>query len=178
MTGIVLIAIAFAWVIAVVVVTRWVARRFSSLTMKIASWMILVPALITVPLVDELIGKRQFEQLCKDNAMIHVDRETAIGKTVYFVPQPAVEVKGTWVRVVLKPQRFVDATTGDAVVTYNELMADGGWLVRTLIISEGRVPLTFGSTCVPENRPGSVQTFQPFGIKYIEPPTTQRGEAK
>lgn len=178
MTGIFLIAVAVAWLIAVVVVTRWVARRFNSLTMKVVSWMILVPTLMTAPLVDELIGKRQFEQLCKDNATIHVDRETAVGKTVYFVPQPAVEVKGTWVRVVLKLRRFVDATTGETVVTYNELMADGGWLVRTLIISEGRVPLSFRGDCVPQNRPGSIQTFEPFGINYIEPPTTQRGEIK
>lgn len=178
MTGILLIAVAFAWLIAVVVVTRWVARRFNSPTMKVVSWMILLPALMVAPLVDELIGKRQFEQLCKENSTIQVDRAKAVGKTVYLAKTADVEIKDKWVRIVLKPVRFVDVTTGEPVVSYSELMADGGWLVRTLIISEGRVPLTFGSTCMPKNRPGSVQTFQPFGINYIEPPTTQNGETK
>lgn len=178
MTGILLIAVAIAWLIAAVAVTRWAVRRVNSLTMKAVGWMILFPTLLAAPLTDELVGGRQFEQLCKDNATIQVDRATAVGKTVYFVPQPAIEVKGTWVRVVLKPQRFVDAKTGETVVNYNELIAGGGRLIRTLGISEGGVPLTFKGTCVPANRPSSIQTFAPFGIKYIEPPTAKNGDTK
>jgi hypothetical protein len=178
MTGIFLIIVVVGWLIAVVIVARWVARRSNSPTTRVVSWIVFFPALLAAPLADELIGGRQFEQLCKDNATIQVDRATAVGKTVYFVPQPAIEVKGTWVRVVLKPQRFVDARTGETVVTYNELIAGGGRLIRTLGISEGGVPLIFKGTCAPENRPSSIQTFAAFGIKYIEPPTAKNGDTK
>lgn len=36
MTGILLIAVVIAWLIAVLAITRWVALRFNSLTMKVA----------------------------------------------------------------------------------------------------------------------------------------------
>lgn len=140
--------------------------------------MVIFAALLPLPLIDEIVGGRQFEQLCKDNSTIQVDRATAAGKTVYYAPQPSVEIKGTWVRVVLKPQWFVDATTGKTVVSYNELIAVGGRFIQTLGISEGGMPLTFRGTCVPSNRPGSIETFKPFGINYIEPPATKIGEKK
>ena len=63
MTGIFLIVVAITWLITVVVIAGWVARRFDSPTMKAVSWISLLPALMAAPLVDELIGKRQFEQL-------------------------------------------------------------------------------------------------------------------
>ena len=52
--------------------------------------------------------------------------------------------------MVLKPWRFVDATTGEPAVSYNTLMVDGGWLARVLGISEGGVPLTFDGNCGPK----------------------------
>ena len=168
MTGILLIAVAFAWLIAVVVVTRWVARRFNSPTMKVVSWMILLPALMVAPLVDELIGKRQFEQLCKDNSTIQVDRAKAVGKTVYLAKTADVEIKDKWLRVVLKPWRFVDATTGEPVVSYNTLMVDGGWLIRNLRISEGGVPLTFRGSCEPGGVVDPIKLFEELNVTQIQ----------
>jgi hypothetical protein len=150
MTGILLIVVVIAWLIAVVAATRWAVKRFKSLTMKAAIYLVLLPVLGVAPLADELIGKRQFEQLCKDNSTIQVDRARAVGKTVYFVPQPNIDVQGTWVRVVLQPHRLVDATTSEPVVTYNTLMAAGGRFIRLLGISEGGMPLTFYGSCGPK----------------------------
>jgi hypothetical protein len=53
---------------------------------------------------------------------------------------------------------------------YNTLSASGGWLARTLKFPTGEWPITFEGFCAPKNQPGSVKTFKPFGINYIEPP--------
>ena len=50
---------------------------------------------------------------------------------------------------MIQPWRFVDAQTGETVVSYNRLGAVGGRLVQTFGFSEGKVPLLFNGTCVP-----------------------------
>jgi hypothetical protein len=175
MTGIYLFLVAALWLALVIWFSKTVTKKLPMDTWRVPVAIVVFAAMLPLPLIDEIIGGRQFEQLCKENAEIQVNRVTAVGKTVYLAQTPDVEIKGTWVRVVLQPRRFVDATTGELVVGYNELIAVGGLFIRTLGISEGGMPLTFKGTCVPKNRPGSVQTFKPFDINYIEPPITQKG---
>ena len=176
MSGLYLLLIALVWFALVLLLAYKLTLRVKNTILRVVLALLLIGVLLPLPLVDEFVGERQFEQLCADNAAIQVDRATAVGKTVYFVPQPTVKVEGTWVPIVMKPKRFVDATTGETVVSYNELMASGGLFVRIIRISEGGVPLIFRSTCVPADRPGSTKTFEPFGIKYIEPPVTKPGK--
>ena len=153
MSGLYLLFVAAVWLALTLATAYAITSRIKDAVLRVVAMLALIGLLLPLPLVDELVGKRQFEQLCKDNSTIQVDRATAVGKTVYFVPQPAVEVKGTWVRVVLKPQKFVDVVTGEIVVSYNELMASGGRLSRALAISEAGVPLTFIGTCALNENP-------------------------
>jgi hypothetical protein len=178
MTGTYLLFVAAIWVAFVVWLSNIVTRKLPLTTWRIPIALMIFAALLPLPLIDEIVGGRQFEQLCKENSTIQVDRAKAVGRTVYLATQPDAEVQGTWVRIVAKSKRFVDVSTGEPVVTYNELTADGGRLVQSLGISEGGMPLTFKGTCVPPDRPGSVQTFKAFGINYIEPPITRDGAKK
>ncbi|WP_301100280.1 hypothetical protein [Propionivibrio sp.] len=170
MTGIYLLFVALIWLALVVWLSKVSTRKLSGTGWRIPVGLLMAAVLFPLPLIDEIIGGRQFEQLCKENSMIQVDRATAVGKTVYLLQIPDVEIKDTWVRVVLKPWRFVDATTGELVLSYNSLMAAGGRFIRTLGISEGGVPLIFHGSCEPRNSPASAQTFKDFEINYIEPP--------
>lgn len=149
MTGLFLLFVTVLWMTVVVCLSKIVTKRLPMTWWRLPVGFLMFLVLLPLPLIDEIVGGRQFEQLCKENSTIQVDRATAAGKTVYFVPQPDVEIKGTWLRVVLKPQRFVDASTGEVVIGLNKLVASGGWLVRTLGISEGGVPLTFKGWCQP-----------------------------
>lgn len=178
MTGILLIILMAVWLAVVLWLSKFIAKLLRPTWWRIPVALLVIAVLLPLPLIDEIVGGRQFEQLCKANSTIQVDRAKAAGKTVYLAKTKDVEIEGTWVRVVLKPWRFVDATAGETIVSYNTLMASGGRFIRTLGISEGGVPLTFKGTCVPENRPASVQTFRAFGINYVEPPTMQSGESK
>lgn len=152
MSGLYLLAIAAAWLAIVLVLVRVLTSRIKTTGVRAIVAVLAVGLLLPLPLIDEILGKRQFEQLCRDNATIQVDRKTAVGKTVYYVLQPAVDLPGTWVRIVVNPYRYVDAATGEPVVAYNVLTAVGGRLVQAFGFSEGKVPLTFAGSCGPTEK--------------------------
>lgn len=175
MTGIFLLFVMVLWVAIAILLSAAITRKLRSIQ-RVPAAVVIFAALLPLPLIDEIVGGRQFEQLCNRNSTIQVDLEKAVGKTVYLAETPDVDVDGTWLRIVMKQYRYVDATTGESILSYVELMARGGWLIRTLAISEGGTPLTFRGTCVPADRPGSVETFSPLGITYIEPPKASEGK--
>ena len=148
-----LMLIALAWFALLSMLAYRITSRVKDAALRVLVAIVLIAVMLPLPLVDEIVGKRQFEQLCRDNATIKVDRVTAVGKTVYFVPQPRVDAAGTWVRIVVQPSRYVDATTGETVATYNRLVAVGGRLVQMFGFSEGKVPLLFSGTCGPTENP-------------------------
>lgn len=177
MSGLLLLAVAVLWLVVATSIAIAVFKRLPERTWRFPVVAILFLALVPLPLIDEILGKKQFEQLCRENATIQVDRSTAAGRTVYLAEVPFLEATGTWIRVVVRPWRYVDAKTGETVVSYNTVQASGGRFVHALPLSEGRVPLLFRGSCVPADRPASAQDFSELGINYIERPTKKR-EAK
>lgn len=173
MTGIFLILLAVLWLVAAFLLAKLATTRLPKLWWAHVLRMSLFLALLPLPLVDEIVGKRQFDKLCSENTMIQVDPEKAVGRTVYLADLPDIEIKGPWVRVVSKPWRFIDTITGETVVAYNTLQAAGGLFTRTLGIFEGGVPLTFKGSCAPADPPGSAKAFAKLGITYVEPPTVK-----
>lgn len=176
MSGLYLLLIGALWLGIAITLVSWLTSRIKNAPLRLLVVLVAVAVLLPLPLIDEFVGKRQFEQLCRDNATIKVDRAKAVGKTVYLSPRPAADVKGAWVRIVIQPYVYVDAATGETVVSYNELTAVGGRLVQTFGFSEGKVPLLFRGSCAPPNRPASDETFEPLGIKHIQKP--KNGEKK
>lgn len=168
MTGILLLFVIMIWLAVVIRLSKIITNKLPETWWRNPVGLLVFAMLLPLPLIDEIVGGRQFEQLCKDNSVIQVDRATARGKTVYFDPQPDVEIKGTWVRIVLQPWRHVDATTGNPVVIYNTLIAVGGWFIRMLGISEGGMPLTFYGTCRPKENPNEL--FKTLEITVLDRP--------
>jgi hypothetical protein len=149
MTGIYLFFVAAIWLAIVIWLSKVSTEKLPKPTWRIPVSVVVFAVLLPLPLIDEIVGGRQFEQLCKENSTIQVDRATAVGKTVYYDPQPRVEMKGSWIRIVLQPHRFVDAKTSEFVIGYNTLIATGGRFIQMLGISEGGMPLTFDGSCRP-----------------------------
>lgn len=178
MTGIYLLFVAAIWLALVIWLSKFVARKLPMATWRIPVAAAIFAVLLPLPLVDEIVGGRQFAQLCKENSTIHVDRVTAVGKTVYLAQAPDVEIKGTWVRVVLQPRRFVEATTGETVVSFNDLIAVGGRFIRVLGISEGGMPLTFRGWCHPGDQYALEQLFKELKISVVRRPENKIGEGK
>jgi len=149
MTGLYVMAVAGLWIWVVFKFSRWfgAAVRGGRWRWPVAAvtFMVLLP----LPVIDEIVGKRQFANLCKENTALHVDRVAVAGKTVYFEPQPSVTVAGTWVPIRMTQDKYVFATTGETAISFNTLEAKGGKVVQTFGFSEGRAPLLFRGSCGP-----------------------------
>lgn len=173
MTGILLLFVIMIWLAVVIRLSKIITNKLPETWWRNPVGLLVFAVLLPLPLIDEIVGGRQFEQLCKDNSVIQVDRVTAVGKTVYFAPQPASEIKGTWVRIVLQPHRFVDATSGKTVLSYNTLTAVGGRFIHALGISEGGMPLTFRGSCGPKE--STKDLTKSLGITALDRPQPNIG---
>lgn len=171
MTGLLLLMVAGAWLFGV----SWLAnkigmsgtRDWSRAVLKILVFAVLLP----LPLIDEIVGGIQFHSLCSSHTVINFDREKTSGKTIYFEPTPVTHIADLWLPVRLQRWRFVAPETGEVLVSYETLHANGGWLTRTLRISEGNVPLMFKESCAPKE--DLRQLFSALQIKVLDKPAQE-----
>jgi hypothetical protein len=151
MTGILLLLVVAVWSVAAYFLTKLITRRVPRGYWRVPMFMGIFLVLFALPVLDEIVGIFQFNHFCSEYSGIRVDRGRATGKTVYVANVPHEEIKGTSVRIVLQPIRFLEATNSEPVMSYNGLNAYGGWLIRTLGISEGNKPLLFRGSCWPRD---------------------------
>ena len=172
MMGLFAVFLSLAWVAivfaVVILVTLMLPKRWWRTLIRV----VLVLVLIPIPLVDEYFGKAQFENMCKEKARVHM-APNAAGKTVYLQEPQRADVPGTWVPISTTAWRFVDAATGEVIVSYDIVQALGGRFTRGL--SEGGAPYSFTGYCAPKGAPRTEQAFQKLGIKYVEPPKKRTG---
>jgi len=117
------------------------------------------------PLADEIIGGIQFGSLCEKYAVIEADEKFAMNKNVVLQRSDQdIYAKGTLLRIRITPYVFKDSVTDRIVFSYHRLNAEGGLLIRLLGISQTNSPLTFESSCYPED----IDSFKKkFNIKVI-----------
>lgn len=127
-------------------------------------------AALVAPLLDEIIGGRQFAARCQANASIHIDRKSGVGRRVYEAEAAFVDVEGTVLPVRSLRVDFIDADTGEPIVGYRDFSVRGGWLSQWLRFSETRVPLTFEGECSPGGRGRLAALFKERHITLIRRP--------
>jgi hypothetical protein len=166
MSGILLLVIAFVWLVA----SFWLAKVLTT-KLPLKWWRIPVGiacfvSLLVLPLADEIVGKIQFQELCAKNSTIQMNPATARGKTVYLADVEYTELMGPWVPVRKQSRRYVDVATGEAVVSYSTLRASGGWLSRSF--TEGGVAILFRGFCEPGGRVDPVILLKEIGVTRVE----------
>ena len=160
MIGLLMIAIAIGWLIAAIAITTWIAARAKSPPMKAALSVLVFPLALIAPVVDEVIGAWQFSALCKQYAIQMIDEEHAMNRRVLSVGREGGRLaEWTAVRIRIQPWIYKDAETGNVLVSYHTLHADGGWLMQTLGISETKRPLVFPNACGPADRDAFKKKF-------------------
>lgn len=168
MTGLFLLLVFIIWLIILFWTVRLITKKFSQCWW--GGWLrvLLLIGLLPLPLVDEIMAKPQFEQLCKENSTVQMDREKAKGKMVHLdFPLPQEYVQGTWIPIHIQHWRYVDVTTGEVVIGFNLLHATGGWLMRLLGVSEAKEPLIFKGYCEPGGNFDQYVLFKELGIKNM-----------
>lgn len=153
MTGLFLLLVLGIWVAIVVILVRFVARRLRSNVLRVLIGAFLIMVLLPLPVADEIIWGRQFKRLCSEKSHIEIDSKATWGRTVWFgggqrerIQLGSIEVHETRVNIV-------DAKNQEPIYHYYRLEAKGGFLIRSLGISEGDYPLLFRGFCQPADLP-------------------------
>lgn len=178
MTGIYLLFAAAIWVVFVIWLSKIVTGKLSKATWRIPIAVVIFAALLPLPLIDDIVGGKQFLELCKQYDAVQVDRERARGRTVYLLDQPDRWIEGLAVPIRSQKWTFVDVATHETVIEWHELYALGGYLIRSLKISEGNVPLTFKGSCAPGGGVNSIQLLKKLGVIQVQRSTIDKAEKK
>jgi hypothetical protein len=148
MSGLILLAVV-AFVLWAIV---WVAKTLGNtatnpLLRSTLKWLIFF-VLISLPFIDEVIGKYQLEALCKANGIESADVSKARGRSVKVEFGERKELDGTIMPMKESDVFFKDATDGDVLIHHKTYYAIGGWLMRYTWLNMGSAhPMLFGGFC-------------------------------
>jgi hypothetical protein len=140
--------------------------------MRSGRWRPLVRIAIVVgvfPLmvVDEIIGKYQFEALCKGSGIENVDVSKARGKRVKLEVVESKLLKWTMVPIKERERLYKDADTGEVLIYHKRYVSSGGWLMRYTPLSMGWPrPILFYGSC-GDNYSASKNIFSINNITLI-----------
>lgn len=166
MQGLYLLFLFFVWTVLTIVLNVVITKRLPKSKWRPFIGISLFVVLWSLLLIDEVIGKWQFERLCKKQAEAIYIALNANGRTVYLADGPPEEaVQWTLVPVWLKQWQYLDAATDGVVVSYNFLHASSGWFMRTFF--EG-YPLLYRNSCEPSIVSIGNRRFEEHNIKLIE----------
>jgi hypothetical protein len=147
MSGLLFLTTVVLWLCVLKWVVNKIGRRMPDRPWRRFAKFGIFALLLPLPLIDEIVGGQQFAHLCESN-VVHVNKATAHGKTVYAeggtYEQP---VPGMWVKIWKMPSRYLDAETGEVVLSFDQLRAEGGRFFPGF--DSGHDPLTFKGTCHP-----------------------------
>jgi hypothetical protein len=111
--------------------------------------LVILLGLLAIPFVDEVIGQRQFESLCRAHGIESADVSKARGRKVKVEYGQRAPIAGTIVPIKVEEVVFRDADTGEALIRHKNYVAGGGWVMRYTWLSLGSSsPMLYGgSTC-------------------------------
>ncbi len=185
MIGLLFLLVVSVWVVIAFSIAMFAARRTAqNVVWHLPLAVVFSVVLIPLPVADELVGKLQFDNLCKQSEEEQRVSQEARGRTVELrqVPHPAApghmtiprrEISGTLIPIREDSWDYLDSQSGKVLLSFKTYTAAGGWLVRVLHISETNHPLTFRSHCEPKSKS---TIFQDLNVKKVD--RAKQGDAK
>ena len=95
-----LLLIAVFWVVIVAGIVIFGGRSLPKVWWVNAIRILVFVVLIPLPLVDELVARPKFEQLCREKALITVDLPNSRGRTVTYKDSQRTDLEVSGIRVV------------------------------------------------------------------------------
>ena len=139
MSGLILLAVVIPLVCGLVWLATSIASKVEKPLLRAAiKWSVLL-VLLTLPLIDEIIGKYQFEVLCRANGIESADVSRARGKRVKLEIGERRLLEGTVMPIKVEDWTYRDPDTGEILFQHKDYFALGGWLMRF-------TPLNMGSS--------------------------------
>ncbi|RCS56719.1 hypothetical protein [Parvibium lacunae] len=147
MTGIFLLAVIALWSYCAFRIARWASQRIAKPTLRRGTILLLFVMLMILPVGDEIIGAMQFRALCEKSQYI-TWLDSANGQVLTlrdpktgYVATLDKKIIGTFLPIVESEFLWREVETRKPTLSYKSLNVGGGWLIRTLGISEGHVPI-------------------------------------
>jgi hypothetical protein len=168
MIGFLVLFVAIIWFIAAAFLAQFITRKLPWNWWGMPARVLLFIALLMLPLIDEIVGKWQFEQLCKSHGEIIVDATNTKGRTIWFGESQRTQISLNMIQGTLAKRSFVDAKTHEPIYHYYRLEARSGWFIRAIGFT-GEKPLLFNGFCQPKN----IETIDTqLGLTRINRPTS------
>lgn len=158
MTGFSFFLLLPAWIAACAFVAHKIGDLFTGNPLRAELKAVIFLALLPLLLIDELIAKSQFDQLCASKAVLTVHSTQTQGRSAYLTELPAEPVPGVLVPVQMQRRVYLDARTHEPVVSFSVLSAEAGKLARVVGRDAAR-PLSFEGECGPPDWAASVQAL-------------------
>jgi hypothetical protein len=95
---------------------------------------LLIPLIASAPFVDEVVGMRQFKQLCKERDVVNLNPEASQVKRAKGAYGPAVELPGYWITIQLRPTMYTDIDSGKTFYSFESLHTQGGRIAGKLLM--------------------------------------------
>lgn len=183
------------WCLITVVIARVLSRRFKTGWTRVVTFSLFVPIILVLPVLDELIGKFQFDQLCEEAKEIKIFATKPVGEELYFpdgrwrltssplpdfreinrmqavyesmvrYEQSDLQVLGTMITIRGHETRIFDRKSGQLLASYKIYATHGGWLGRW----GSETPLIVRAQCLP-------QSFSSVGQRILR--FSKNGEGK
>ena len=168
MAGLILLAVLIGLIALLIWLSGLLTRRLS----VHANWKLLLRFLIVIgafPLMvaDEIIGKQQFETLCKKNGIESVDFSAFQGRSLKLSLGQSRLLKNTILPIDEYPVIYQDPENSKVLIEYKDYYSFGGWLMRNTPLSMGSPrPLLFSSSC-EANRKLRKTVLAKFNVSII-----------
>lgn len=105
---------------------------------------VLIPLMLGSMFIDEVIGMRQFEQLCNERAVVWVSPEAGQVRRAKNTSSGTVELSGYWIKIRSQPVEYSDMDTGKPFFRYEILHTKGG-------VVAGIAMMGGNHSCAPKN---------------------------
>ena len=126
MIGLLFLSLAILWLALVVYLTIKIPRWCGVVRHAWLLRLLLVPLLLVGPFVDEIVGMRQFEELCKERTAIWMSPDAGQVKRAKRIGLLPTDVLGYWIEIRSQVVEYVDIDTGKTFVRYELLNTHGG----------------------------------------------------
>lgn len=130
MAGLIVLALAFGWLIFSVAISRGIARTVAPERMRGLAAILLYPLVLATPFADEAIGRWQFNRLCEREAKVWVAPTANQVQAAQAVGPDFVERNDFFIPVREQPIVYVDARTGQPFYTAKAFHTPGGVIMR------------------------------------------------
>lgn len=165
MIGLMYFGVIFLWFSICFALLLFVSIKEYGYLSKVFSFIFGV-ILFVAPFYDEIIGRGEFEKICREGAVVTVDEEYARGKTVFLDDIKAVKTYSYTLPIITQKWSYKDVYEEKVIVEWSEYRSEGGWLSRRIKLMGQSDPLTFNGYCYPEGSGSYI--FNKLEIKKIQ----------